>query len=78
VGLRLSRAHRNPSEETEDEMLNTHAHNRSSNEDGQTLTEYALIISVVSLGVLVGFGLLGTAIGGRYDSILSAVTGFLT
>jgi Flp pilus assembly pilin Flp len=59
-------------------MLNAHAHNPSRTEDGQTLVEYVLIISVISLGVLVAFGLVGTAIGGRYDSITAAVIHFLS
>jgi Flp pilus assembly pilin Flp len=59
-------------------MENTHDHNPGTHEDGQTLVEYALIISTISIGVLVAFGLVGTAIGGRYDSILSAVAGFLS
>lgn len=59
-------------------MQNLRDNSVFTRQDGQTLAEYALIISTISIGVLVAFGLVGTAIGGKYDSILTAVADFLT
>ncbi len=46
-------------------------------ECGQATTEYALIIGVLVLLVLVSISLTSTAIGDLYDKIVSAVTSAL-
>ncbi len=46
-------------------------------EYGQAMTEYALIIGVLVLLVLVSISLTSTAIGDLYDKIVSAVTSAL-
>jgi Flp pilus assembly pilin Flp len=47
----------------------------SDRDDGQTLTEYALIVLLVSLAVIIALTLLGLEIAGLYDRYLVAVFG---
>jgi pilus assembly protein Flp/PilA len=42
-------------------------------EEGQTLTEYALIIALVSIAVIVVLGLLGGQIGAIFTSITGSL-----
>ena len=42
-------------------------------ESGQSMAEYALIIGVLVLAVIVSIGLLSTAIGNLYDKCTDAV-----
>jgi Flp pilus assembly pilin Flp len=41
-------------------------------EGGQTLVEYALVISLVSIGSIVALGTIGTSISGLIDSVAGA------
>ncbi len=43
--------------------------NRLTEEEGQDLVEYALIIALVSVALVAGLGTLATAIGGAFTSI---------
>ena len=40
-------------------------------DEGQTLVEYALIISLVSIALVVGLGLLATGIGGTFTKVIA-------
>ena len=42
-------------------------------DEGQTLVEYALIISLVSIALVVGLGLLAGGIGGTFTKIISSL-----
>ena len=42
-------------------------------EEGQTLVEYALILSLVSIGALAALGGLSTAINGVLDAVSAAI-----
>ena len=42
-------------------------------EDGQSLVEYALIIALVSVALIVGLGALSTEIGDTFTDIVTAL-----
>jgi len=44
------------------------------NDEGQTLVEYALIIALVSVALIVGLGLLAGGIGGAFTNAINALT----
>ena len=45
---------------------------RASDEAGQSLVEYSLILAFIAIVCIIALGLLGLAIGGAYTSILPA------
>ena len=42
-------------------------------DEGQTLVEYALIIALVSVALIVGLGLLADGIGGAFTNAINAL-----
>lgn len=44
---------------------------RNSDEEGQGLVEYVLIISLVGLALVVGLGALATGIGGKFTDVVT-------
>ena len=46
-----------------------------NNEEGQGMVEYALIIALVAIGLVVGLGLLQGGIGDSFDAIITALGG---
>jgi len=47
---------------------------RFHREEGQTLTEYGLILALVSVMLVGGLGLLATALTGVLDDVIAALT----
>jgi pilus assembly protein Flp/PilA len=45
-----------------------------NDESGAAAIEYALIAGLIALAIVVGAGLLGSAIGAKFTSIASSVT----
>jgi len=52
----------------------TNAIAETRKEDGQTLVEYALIIALVSVALIVGLGLLAGGIGDAFTNAIDALT----
>ena len=46
-----------------------------ANEEGQTLVEYALIIALMSITLVVALALLSSGVSGTFDTIISSLTG---
>jgi Flp pilus assembly pilin Flp len=46
---------------------------RLENDDGQALAEYALIIGLVAIALIVALGLLALAIVGSFDALIAAL-----
>jgi Flp pilus assembly pilin Flp len=47
--------------------------NRIRRESGQTMAEYAVVLGLITLGLVATIGLLSTTIGGRLDSVASII-----
>lgn len=59
-----------PREATTTDMLNiTHR----SGESGQTMAEYAVVLAVITIAVVVTLGLLSTAISGELTSVIGVL-----
>ncbi len=46
-----------------------------SEEDGATMVEYALMVGLIAVVVIVGATALGTAVNGKFTTIGTSVTG---
>jgi Flp pilus assembly pilin Flp len=46
---------------------------RAKDEAGQTMAEYAVVLGVITIAVVVTLGLLSTAISGQLTSVISAL-----
>jgi pilus assembly protein Flp/PilA len=55
------------------EILMTYVRNMRNDEEGQGLVEYALILSLVSIASIGALTLLGTSIGGVFDTVTAAL-----
>jgi Flp pilus assembly pilin Flp len=44
-----------------------------SHERGQTMSEYTIVLSVITLGILTAMGLLSGAIGAAIDEVVSLI-----
>lgn len=44
-------------------------------EEGQTMAEYAVVLAVITVVVIIALGALSTGIGGALDTITDVVTG---
>jgi Flp pilus assembly pilin Flp len=44
---------------------------RLANEDGQTMAEYAVVLTVIAIGIFVALGVLSGAIGGALNAVSS-------
>jgi Flp pilus assembly pilin Flp len=42
-------------------------------EKGQTMAEYAVVLGIISVGILVALGALGGSIGGQISSVSSRI-----
>lgn len=47
------------------------------NEEGQGMVEYALLVGLIALAVIVTAGLLGDGISAQFDAIKTAIAGTL-
>jgi Flp pilus assembly pilin Flp len=43
-------------------------------EEGQTMAEYAVVLTVIAVGILFALGALALAISGRLDDVASTIT----
>jgi Flp pilus assembly pilin Flp len=43
-------------------------------EDGQTMSEYGVVLALVTLGVVVALGALALALGGKLGSVANVIT----
>ena len=48
-------------------------HDLSNRESGQTMAEYAVVLAVVSIGILAALGALAVGIAGGLDQVTSAL-----
>ena len=55
------------------EFLMTYLRGMRNDEEGQGLVEYALILSLVSIASIGALTLLGTSIGGVFDTVTGAL-----
>jgi Flp pilus assembly pilin Flp len=53
--------------------LHTALHGRLAKEDGQTMAEYAIILAVISIGVILAISLLSSKIGGALSSVANQI-----
>ncbi len=44
-------------------------------EEGQTMAEYAVVLTVIAVGILVALGALALAISGRLDNVANTIKG---
>jgi Flp pilus assembly pilin Flp len=50
------------------------ARNPAANDErGQTMTEYTIVLGVISLGILIALGALNTAIGAAIDTVVALI-----
>lgn len=56
-----------------DKFINS-ARNFLRDEEGSEVVEYALIIAVVSIGLVVALGVTGGGIGGAFSTLIGRVT----
>ena len=47
------------------------------NEEGQTMTEYSLVVAVLVLGVIAAIGFFGVAAAGHIDSVVTGIGGLV-
>jgi Flp pilus assembly pilin Flp len=62
--------HSNPEGVT---MIERLLHLGSSDESGQTMAEYAVVLGVITIAVVVTLGLLSTAISNTLSNVISAL-----
>jgi Flp pilus assembly pilin Flp len=48
---------------------------RPRREDGQALTEYALVLGIIVVGIVVAMAALGTGITGKVGNVVSSLAG---
>jgi Flp pilus assembly pilin Flp len=54
-------------------MIERFLHLRSSDESGQTMAEYAVVLGVITIAVVVTLGLLSTAISNLLNNVISSL-----
>ncbi len=48
---------------------------RARREEGQTMAEYAVVLTVIAVGILLALGTLAAAISGRLDNVANTIKG---
>ena len=46
-----------------------------NDESGATMVEYAILVALIAIAVIVTVGLLGTALDEKFDEVLTAIQG---
>ncbi len=54
-------------------MIERFLYLRSSDESGQTMAEYAVVLGVITIAVVVTLGLLSTAISNLLNNVISSL-----
>ncbi len=54
-------------------MIERLLHHGSSDESGQTMAEYAVVLGVITIAVVITLGLLSTAISSTLSNVISSL-----